>query len=438
MVRNSLNVYMNGLLVGCFTQKGNGENHFEYDQSWLNTNGARPISLSMPLRNKPYIGNVVYNFFDNLLPDSLDIRQRIVARHLAQSTQPFDLLSKIGQDMVGALQLMPTNSPPLNIQHITYKTLNNDELERILLGYQSNIPLGMLRELADFRISIAGAQEKTALLKLNNRWCLPQGTTPTTHIIKLPIGKITTHSYTLDLTQSVENEYLCLLIAKAYGLPVPSAEIIQLDKIKALAIERFDRRFSTNKQWIMRIPQEDFCQVLNISPGSKYENQGGPGIFEIMHFLEGSIFPKRDRSIFMQSQLLFWLLAATDGHAKNFSLFILPDGKFELTPLYDIISCYPMISKKGMNIQDAKLAMSLRGTKGKKYSIERIFPRHFLQTASYVGFSRDEMTAIMHQFAIKTPHVISHVLTQLPENFPKSISDAIFQGLEKRSKRLLL
>ncbi|MEB5776436.1 HipA domain-containing protein, partial [Aeromonas caviae] len=85
-----------------------------------------------------------------------------------------------------------------------------------------------------------------------NRWCLPHAATPTTHIIKLPIGKIESHSYSIDLSQSVENEYLCILIAKALGLPVPHCFIMQVGKVKALAVERFDRRYATDRSWIMR------------------------------------------------------------------------------------------------------------------------------------------------------------------------------------------
>lgn len=438
MVMTTLNVLMNGLLVGYLKQQNNGMNSFIYDVSWLNTAGARPISLSMPLRKKSYDGAVVYNFFDNLLPDSLEIRRRITARFGAKSTEPFELLSKIGRDIVGAIQLISEDSQQLDVKQLTYTQLSNNELEKILLGYQSQLPLGMLTELDDFRISIAGAQEKTALLKIDDCWCLPRGVTPTTHIFKLPIGKIQTHSYSIDLTQSVENEYLCLLIAKAYGLPVPNAEIISLRKIHALCVERFDRRYSRDKTWIMRIPQEDFCQVLNVSPALKYESQGGPGIKDIMNYLQGSVHAKRDRYVFMQAQVLFWLLAATDGHAKNFSVFLLPDGQFELTPLYDIISLYPVINKKGMHIKEAKLAMSLRGHKGKKYAVEQIFARHFYQTAIEVDFPAKEMNEIIEYFISSTPKVIEQIKTQLPSDFPKPIAEAILTGLQNRSKRLKL
>ncbi|ANE75476.1 type II toxin-antitoxin system HipA family toxin [Dickeya solani] len=432
----ALDVYMNGYRVGILTKTGSGAHHFSYDANWLELPGSRPLSLSMPLRHQPYQGDEVYNFFDNLLPDNPDIRRRIVTRHQADSTQPFDLLAKVGQDSVGALQLVPQGTAVGDIKQIEYKTLSEQQLENILAGYLSDAPLGMIDTEEDFRISIAGAQEKTALLYLDGSWCLPLNTTPTTHIIKLPIGKIESHSYSIDMSDSVENEYLCLLIAKAFGLSVPHCFMITAGKIKALAVERFDRKYASDGRWIMRLPQEDFCQVLNVPSARKYENHGGPGISAIMSVLLGAIEPERDRYTFMKAQVLFWLLAATDGHAKNFSLFIEFEGRYRLTPFYDILSMYPAMGGRGIDRREAKLAMGLTGSKGKKYAIEQIFPRHFFQTAKVVGFARESMERILTEFSQTVDSVIVSVRNQLPADFPTPIRDAILGGLQTRSSRL--
>lgn len=432
----TLHVYMNGYLVGDLIRSSTGAHQFTYNSHWLETSGARPISLSMPLRHQEYRGDEVYNFFDNLLPDNIEIRNRIVSRYQADSNQPFDLLSKIGQDSVGALQLILDGQRVSNIRKIEYKPLSNKQLEKILTGYKANAPLGMIEDEDDFRISLAGAQEKTALLYLDGHWCLPQNATPTTHIIKLPIGKIESHSYSIDMSDSVENEYLCLLIAKEFGLDVPRSFILNVGEIKALAVERFDRKYSSDSSWIMRLPQEDFCQTLNISPARKYQNHGGPGISEIMNYLLGSINAEKDRYQFMKSQVLFWLLAATDGHAKNFSLFIEPEGRYQLTPFYDILSMYPSYGGRGINPRDAKLAMGLKGTKGMKYNIEQIFPRHFFSTAKAVGFDRAEMEKILIEFGEQMERVIKKVREQLPTDFPEHIADSILSGLHHKAARL--
>ena len=433
-----LNVYMNSYLVGALTKTGSGAHHFSYDTNWLKLPGSRPISLSMPLRHRPYQGNEVYNFFDNLLPDNPEVRRRIVARHHADSTQPFDLLAKVGQDSVGALQLVPQGTSVQTIKQIEKKILSEQQVEDILTGYLSDAPLGMIDTEDDFRISIAGAQEKTALLYQDDHWCLPFNTTPTTHIIKLPIGKIESHSYSIDMSDSVENEYLCMLIAKEFGLAVPHCFMIKAGKIKALAVERFDRKYASDDGWIMRLPQEDFCQVLNVSSALKYENHGGPGISDIMRFLLGSVEPQRDRYNFMKTQVLFWLLAATDGHAKNFSLFIEPEGRYRLTPFYDILSMYPVMGGRGINHREARLAMGLTGSRAKKYAIEQIFPRHFFQTALAVGFAKSSMENILTEFAQSVDTVVMNIKNQLPIDFPVAISDAILDGMQARTRRLMI
>ena len=148
------------------------------------------------------------------------------------------------------------------------------------------------------------------------------------------------------MRHSVENEYLCLKIAKAYGFDVANCEIITPDGIKALAVERFDRKQSPDGSWIIRLPQEDFCQVTGTSPARKYETDGGPAVSQIMKELLGSVTPIEDRYTFMRAQVLFWLLGATDGHAKNFSVFIERENRYRLTPLYDILSAFPAINKR--------------------------------------------------------------------------------------------
>ena len=431
-----LDVYLNGYLVGEFKKSGSGAHSFQYNNEWLNLKGARPISLSMPLSKQQYSGDVVYNYFDNLLPDNLEIRQRIITRYRSNSSLPFDLLSSIGRDCVGALQLLPKGIKPTNVKNLEHKVLSDKELNQIISGYLADMPLGMIEEEQDFRISIAGAQEKTALLNINQQWCLPLNSTPTSHIIKLPIGKIQSHSYSLDMSDSVENEYLCMLLLQAYGLSVARCEILPLQNMTVLSVERFDRQYSSDKTWLMRRPQEDYCQVFNTPSALKYENQGGPGIQQIMNHLLGSKNAAKDRSDFMKAQVLFWLMGASDGHAKNFSIFILPDGQFQLTPFYDVLSVFPVANKKGVDIRQIKLAMGLKATKGKKYHINKIYPRHFLETAKKVGFDVSQMEEIISEIKENSEQIINDIRLKLVTEFPTSISESIFSGMLNQLKKL--
>lgn len=425
-----LYVYMNEIHVGTLVRGPVSHLQFTYDQSWLDLKDTRPISLSMPLTEIPYKGAIVDYYFDNLLPDSDLIRQRIQARFNSPSKKCFDLLSLIGGDCVGALQIL-TQPKVKNARKISAVPMTEQKIARLLMHYKT-APLGMDREL-DFRISIAGAQEKTALLWYKNRWHLPQGTTPTSHIVKLPIGKIE-HSG-IDLSESVENEWLCLKILSAYHLPVNQAKIVQFEKIKTLVVERFDRRWTQKGDWLMRLPQEDLCQALGRPGGLKYEADGGPGIQDMMNILLGSSEAANDRKRFMKSVFLFWVLGAIDGHGKNFSFYIGPQGRYQLTPLYDVISAYPLAAKKQIEWSKLKMAMALK-SKNKHYLWNMIQLRHWLIMAKRCQFSEFLMQEIIDEVCDNMEGVIQKVSQTLPPSFPRYICEPIFSGMRQIKKRI--
>ncbi|WP_010478705.1 HipA domain-containing protein [Acaryochloris sp. CCMEE 5410] len=423
---------MNGRLVGFWHQSTTGANTFQYAEEWLATPGARPLSLSMPLRSKAYGGQQVYNFFENLLPDSKDIRNKIQTRFQTSTNQPFDLLSAVGSDCVGAVQLCHQLPGP-NVKTVTKQVLTEAEIAERLQNHKMG-PLGMTREVDDFRISIAGAQEKTGLLWHNQKWCLPTGTTPTSHIFKLPIGVITSHN--IDLSESCENEWLCLKIAEAFGLPVAKVDIQTFEDVKVLVVERFDRKWSRDGSWLMRLPQEDMCQVFGVASIKKYQADGGPGIVEIMKILIGSNQPQVDREQFFKAQILFWLLAAIDGHGKNFSVYLDPNASYRLTPLYDVLSAYPSMQTKEIPKQKAKMAMALKG-KRNRYEWSQIQLRHFLSTAKAAEFSEKQTVSLLLEMLEKAEFFAQQVQEQLPKDFPTHISQPILEGMTSLAKQNL-
>lgn len=427
--------WMNNARVGELTRQANGAHSFKYASDWLSHPYARPLSLSLPLQVGNITSAAVYNFFDNLLPDSPQVRDRIVKRYRARSKQPFDLLAEVGRDSVGAVTLLPADAL-MDTPEMVWEALSEAKLEAVLTAYKADIPLGMINEENDFRISVAGAQEKTALLKVGPRWCIPKGTTPTTHIIKLPIGEIKQPNATLDLRDSVDNEYLCLSLAKALGFAVPDAEIVTAGAVRALAVARFDRRWRADNAVLLRLPQEDMCQAFGLPSSVKYESDGGPGIRQIMDFLMGSSEALHDRHQFMKFQVFQWLLGATDGHAKNFSVFIQPGGSFRLTPFYDIISAFPVLGGAGIHISDLKLAMGLSASKGRKNAVDKIYPRHFMATAKALKFPQDRMAAILQEFAQKVPLALEEVIAALPEGFSERVVRAIRVNMLRLHARL--
>lgn len=429
---HELFVFMNGLRVGTLQRQSSGSLSFTYHESWLQRFEASPISLSFPLRESPYEGSIVYNFFDNLLPDSELIRQRIQAQFSINTNTCFDILSYIGADCVGALQLL-TQPEPLDVRKIEANLIDHKSISALLKNYRT-APLGMNRDI-DFRISIAGAQEKTALLQYQNQWYLPKSTTPTTHIIKLPIGTINHNGNILDLSESIENEWLCLKILEAYGLAVNQAKIMSFEDVKTLVVKRFDRLWETNDTWIKRLPQEDMCQVLGYSPALKYESDGGPGILNIMEVLRSSYIAIKDRENFIKSVFLFWILGAIDGHAKNFSIAIHPGGQFQLTPLYDVISAYPIAEKRQIEFKKLKMAMSLKG-KNRHYHWNDLQTRHWFSMANECQFPETHMQAIIEEVCDNLEQVIQSVSGLLPNHFPEPISHAIFTGMRRAKENI--
>ncbi len=416
-----LHVYMNGYEVGEYRHLKNGGQEFLYSESWLDKRElAVPLSLSLPLTERRHAGVRVYNYFENLLPENKKILERMQARFGTESNRPFDLLSHIGRDCVGAIQLL-TERGEQNVKKIEGITLGNEDLADDLRKYKT-APLGMTED-SDFRISLAGAQEKSAYLFHDGRWKRPVGATPTTHIFKQPIGFI--EHAGMDLSESVENEWLCMKILEEYGIPVPEVNIEVFGDRKVLSVKRFDRRMSEDRKWLIRLPQEDMCQAHSISVGNKYESDGGPGISQIMKLLGSSIDPGSDRAVFMKTLFIFWVLGAIDGHGKNFSIYLKAAGRFHLTPMYDVLSAYPVTA----GIHKMKMAMALH-SKNVHYKWKNMQRRHWLAQAKKDFFPESDMNKIIDEVVEKTDGVIDAVSKLLPDNFPEKIFSGISEGMK--------
>jgi len=442
----SLNVWMNGELVGEWTTSRSGNPVFRYAETWIESPRARALSLSLPMTaDREIRGPLVDYFFDNLLPDNPDIRNRIRDRFQIQSTRAFDLLEEIGRDCAGAVQLLPLDREPVGWNTINAQPMTTADVARTLREVSAPPPLGRRahEEAEDFRISLAGAQEKTALLSMGGAWYRPQGATPTTHILKLPLGII--GNFRGDFSDSVENEWFCARFIRELGLRIAETQIGQFGEQKALLVKRFDRRWvgvqdeaardqafhPVTGVWIARLPQEDFCQATGRSPTHRYESDGGPSINEILDILARSEHPEDDRAHFTLSQLVFWLLAATDGHGKNFSIHHLPGGGFSLTPLYDVLSAWPVIGKAPnlLQIQQAKLAMAISG-KNRHYGIVEIQGCHWHELALRVGGPTLWSRMLLIVEAVNA--VIDRIVEDLPSDFPAKVSTKIAEGVEGR------
>lgn len=427
---------MNGIPVGYWETTRLGERLGYFDE-WLADEQARPLSLALPFLpgNAPYRGQIVTDYFDNLLPDNDAIRRRLALRHQAGGTDAFQLLTKLGRDCVGAIQLLAEDETPSDLYEINGKVLNTAGIAQRLRSTTSDQALGQGDRDEDLRLSIAGAQEKTALLRHGGQWLLPHGSTPTTHIFKLPLGLV--GHMQADMRTSAENEWLCSKIMDAYGIAVAGCEIENFEDQKALVVERFDRTPASDGSWIIRLPQEDMCQATATSPLRKYQADGGPGIARIMELLLGSDHADRDRKNFFKTQIIFWVLAATDGHGKNFSIAHLPGGRYRATPIYDVLSAHPVIGtgKNKISPQKAKLAMAVRGSSN-HYLIEKIRRRHWIAQAQQVGLGAAAAEQLIEEVIESTAAVIGKVGAMLPDGFPADLAEAVVSGMKRHCAKL--
>ncbi|MGP3699570.1 type II toxin-antitoxin system HipA family toxin [Rhodobacter sp. NSM] len=423
-----LDVYMNRRKVGQYYREADGACGFTYAPGWLAWENTLPISRALPLRSERHVGPAVIAVFENLLPDSDVIRHRVAERVGADGVDAYSLLARIGRDCVGALQFLPEGEVPGDCQVLTGEPLTEAQIAAMLkdLGHT---PLGIRAE-KDFRISVAGAQEKTALLFHEGQWVLPTGTTPTTHILKPPIGTLPNG---MDLTNSVENEHFCLRLMAAFGLPVAHTEIAAFAASRALVIERFDRLRARDGR-LIRLPQEDCCQALSVPPTRKYQTEGGPGIVEVCGLLTGSDEPMRDRANFLKANILFWLIGATDGHAKNFSIALLPGGRFVMTPLYDVLTVQPSLDAGQIQVKNMKLAM--RAGKSRHYKVSDIQGRHFVETGLAAGFSRQKVVRIFADILERAEGAFTTALAEMPADFPVELFASVKRGFDQRAARM--
>jgi serine/threonine-protein kinase HipA len=420
-----LHVYLNARLVGRLHKESSGAIEFQYDQSWLGWDSAIPVSLSLPLREDRYIGEPVVAVFENLLPDNENIRRRVAERAHAPGSDVYSLLGAIGRDCVGALQFVPDGVAVGEAGKIDARPVTDQEIAALMSGLARN-PLGIGDEDRDFRISIAGAQEKTALLYHEGGWHMPHGTTATTHILKPQIGQLPNG---IDLSNSVENEHLCLELVRALGLSVAKSEIKDFDGRRCLVVERFDRLWTKDGR-LLRIPQEDSCQALSVPPARKYESDGGPGVCDLVDLMKGSDYPDEDQKTVFQAQIIFWLLGATDGHAKNFSIRLSPGGRYRLTPLYDVVSVQPSLDARQIRINQMKLAMAV-GT-NRHYVVNTITGRHFVQTAGLCGLPNKMARDVIEEIGDTGTAKIDQAVSALPAEFPGGVAESIAGGAKRR------
>jgi serine/threonine-protein kinase HipA len=225
----------------------------------------------------------------------------------------------------------------------------------------------------------------------------------------------------------VENEHVCLALARALGLPVASSRVRRFEGEVALVIERYDRQRAGNE--ILRVHQEDAGQALGVMPAIKYQNQGGPGVADVFELLNAqSAKREEDTMTFLRAVGFNWLIGGNDAHARNHSLLIAHGPRVRLAPLYDLTSILPYDE---FDPHAARLAMQIGG----EYQVSRIGSRQWQKLARELRLDGDAVIDELRRMAATLPDAVSAVVAQARrDGLAHAILDRLSAQLIERVK----
>ena len=329
-MKERLIVYLRGSRIGFieFDHDANSR-EFSYDAAYLDSPGACPISLSLPLREQPFNSWETRLFFENLLPPEV-VRRKLEKIIHHDHDNYFAFLKTLGGDCAGAIALYPEDVDPTGREDVL-RDLTEDEADEIFRALPTS-PL-LQGVIANYRISVAGAQDKLVVRLHDGRIALPLFGSASTHIVKPGMVRC---------EHSVENECFCQRLAAEVGLSAAGSSVLPVKGMRYYVTERYDRKIVGER--VERYLQEDFCQAMGVDSEKKYQSDGGPSAARCFRFLREHSFGLADQMRFIDFFLYNYLIGNADAHAKNFALLYV-DGKKSVAPLYDAMSTlvYPNV-----------------------------------------------------------------------------------------------
>jgi serine/threonine-protein kinase HipA len=371
-----LDLYLDGERCGTVEQTPTGNMTFVYDEQYRSRPGATPLSLSMPLAAATHKKRAIFPYLQGLLPDSEEALNAIARRYAVSYRSPFALLTHVGADVAGAVQIVSPQTEPSDAAGLrgNSRVVDDSEigtmLRQVLDEYAEGIPY--IGSVGNF--SLAGAQPKIALFKnTQGRWAIPEGATPTTHIFKPVAGTIRR----IDVV-----EQLTMTAARILGCTVAASTLQTFDGLDVFVTERYDRKFE-HGIW-HRLHQEDFCQSLGVPPDKKYQHRdGGPGLAKIAALIRSLPFEEDRRAVgreFYRAFVFNTVAGCTDAHAKNYSL-MLQGERVTLAPLYDLVTYAPYWDGSAR----LNAAMSVNG----EYALARISVESLVAAGKPFGVGSD-------------------------------------------------
>lgn len=411
-MNKQLKVYLHDKWVGNLFYE-QGKLTFQYDLNYITKQSARPISATMPLGQEIYPPAIVVPFFSGLLPDDA-VRYRL-AKYLHLSDKNiFGLLEAIGGECAGAISIKPMEKQHPSSDTFDYVVLSEKEAFDVMQSLEKR---PFLVGETDIRISAAGAQCKLMIAFVDGKIAIPKGDTPSTHMIKPNIP---------GFNDTVWNEYFCMTLAKKVGLITPSVQVIELESTPFYVVERYDRITENGK--IKRLHQEDFCQLLNIPPEMKYENEGGPSLVDCFvamdQWIQAGKMPGVDKLRLLRLAIFNYIIGNTDAHGKNFSIVYQNQGMV-FAPCYDLLSTI-VYSTSGKD----KMAMKIGG----EYQLQLIQKKHWEKLATQIGIKSAFLFQQIKKMACDIQHHLPILKTH--SNSKEKIIEVIEQQIKKISSMI--
>ena len=408
-----LNVFFGNKRAGSLESTENRGVIFVYDEKYLNDRNSVPLSASLPLQREEFSQKQCIPFFSGLLPEE-DSRKKIADYLHISETSTLKLLEALGGECAGLISILSEDEDDLFSKETSYKLdSNNYELldgNRLSEFIEKMNTRPLIKADDKLRLSLAGAQEKLALAKINGEWYLPLNGAPSTHILK--------PARTGSLSSLAQNEYICMKLAKSFGLPVPDVDLLKIAEKDIFVVERYDRIKEADS--IQRLHQEDFCQALGIMSTSKYQNDGGPGIADIFKtILKVCTVPALETQKFLKYVLFNYVMGNCDSHGKNYSL-LYKNNRVELSPLYDVVST---IIYSGLT---EKLSMKI----GKHYEIQKVSQEDFSLLAESLNIKYSVLSKIFDDFAKK--YIPAFEELKDDEKISRDIVNSILQVVKSR------
>lgn len=399
-VARQLDVYLRGHHAAIITQTSR-DLVLDYEREYVESCSDWPLSYSLPMTARRHRGAVVAAFLDNLVPDNGEVLREWARMYGARSTDPFDLLWHVGADCAGAVTFFPHGTDPVTAGALSL--IDEAAIAQRIRDLRDR-PSSWTGSSSPGRFSLGGAQSKFALALTATGWAEPAGTHPSTHIFKTGVAR---------MESSDVVEYLTMRVARAVSPGgaelhpvVAEVYLMVFEDQHALVVERFDREIIPDGA--ARVHVEDICQTLGLPSLRKYEQDGGPGLAGTLGALDRlpsrSLADSSKRSL-LHALVFNWVVGGTDAHAKNYSVFVGPEGR--LAPLYDLTSYAPYTTSVGA----CELPMRIDGNR----YFGDVMPIHWRALARDIGVDRRAVMDLIDMMTTMVPAAWAAEMSALDE-----------------------